>query len=100
MSNMVFCRGCGKEIHETATSCPFCGAKQIITTESSKSRTTAAILALFLGGLGVHWFYLGRTGLGFLYLLFCWTFIPSIAALVNFIVFLTMSDEKFAEKYS
>lgn len=25
---MVFCRGCGNEIHETAVSCPKCGAKQ------------------------------------------------------------------------
>lgn len=25
---MVFCRGCGKEIHETATTCPSCGAPQ------------------------------------------------------------------------
>ncbi len=25
---MVFCRGCGKEIHETAPSCPHCGAPQ------------------------------------------------------------------------
>lgn len=25
---MMFCRGCGKEIHETAISCPQCGAQQ------------------------------------------------------------------------
>jgi uncharacterized membrane protein YvbJ len=25
---MVFCRGCGKEIHETAHTCPQCGAPQ------------------------------------------------------------------------
>lgn len=25
---MIFCRGCGKEIHETAVSCPHCGAPQ------------------------------------------------------------------------
>ncbi len=25
---MVFCRGCGKEIHETARTCPQCGAPQ------------------------------------------------------------------------
>jgi len=25
---MVFCRGCGKSIHETAVSCPHCGALQ------------------------------------------------------------------------
>lgn len=26
--NMVFCRGCGKQIHETAPMCPTCGAPQ------------------------------------------------------------------------
>lgn len=26
--SMVFCRGCGKEIHETAPTCPHCGATQ------------------------------------------------------------------------
>lgn len=25
---MVFCRGCGKELHETAPTCPQCGAPQ------------------------------------------------------------------------
>ena len=25
--NLVFCRGCGKEIHESAPSCPHCGAQ-------------------------------------------------------------------------
>lgn len=29
---MVFCRGCGKEIHETANSCPNCGAPQIVNS--------------------------------------------------------------------
>lgn len=26
--SMIFCRGCGKEIHETAKTCPSCGAPQ------------------------------------------------------------------------
>ena len=26
---MIFCRGCGKQIHESAISCPNCGAPQI-----------------------------------------------------------------------
>jgi TM2 domain-containing membrane protein YozV len=43
-----------------------------------KNNTTAVLLALFLGGLGIHKFYLGQTGLGILYLLFCWTGIPYI----------------------
>jgi uncharacterized RDD family membrane protein YckC len=28
MSSMVFCRGCGQSIHETAPTCPHCGAVQ------------------------------------------------------------------------
>lgn len=46
-----------------------------------KDPTTAVLLALFLGGIGGHKFYLGQTGLGVLYLLFCWTMIPGVIAL-------------------
>lgn len=48
-----------------------------------KNPTTAVLLAIFLGGLGAHKFYMGQTGLGILYLLFCWTYIPSIIALIE-----------------
>jgi TM2 domain-containing membrane protein YozV len=65
-----------------------------------KSRTTAAILAFLLGGIGVHKFYLGDTGKGILYLVFCWTCIPAILGLIDFVRFLTMSDEAFSQKYS
>lgn len=65
-----------------------------------KNKTTAAVLAFFLGGLGVHRFYLGQTGLGILYLIFCWTFIPAIIAFVDFIIFLTMEEDKFNVKYN
>jgi len=50
---------------------------------AKKSPTTAVLLALFLGGLGAHKFYLGQTGLGVLYLVFCWTYIPAILGLVE-----------------
>lgn len=65
-----------------------------------KSKTTATVLCFFLGGFGIHRFYLGQTGLGFLYLIFFWTFIPAFIALIDFIVLLLMSEETFNQKYN
>lgn len=66
---------------------------------TSKSKTTAGILAILLGGIGAHKFYLGKIGLGILYLVFCWTYIPAILGLIEGIIYLTSSDEKFYYKY-
>lgn len=65
-----------------------------------KSKVTAGILALILGSLGGHRFYLGQVGKGILYLVFCWTFIPGFIALIDAIIFFTMSDEAFDAKYN
>ena len=65
-----------------------------------KTKTTSAIFAFFFGGIGVHRFYLGQVGLGFLYLLFCWTFIPYFIAVIDGIIFLTMDDDSFNRKYN
>lgn len=48
-----------------------------------KNPTTAVLLALFLGGLGVHKFYMGQTGLGIIYLVFCWTYVPAIIGFIE-----------------
>lgn len=48
-----------------------------------KNPTTAVILALLLGWLGGHKFYLGQTGLGIVYLLFSWTGIPLIVSYIE-----------------
>ena len=48
-----------------------------------KSAVVALLLAIFLGGIGGHKFYLGNLVLGILYLVFCWTGIPSVVALVE-----------------
>lgn len=69
------------------------------TQYGQKIRIVAALLAFFLGGFGIHKFYLGRIGWGIVYLLFCWTFIPSIVAFIEFIIYLCTSDEDFARKY-
>ena len=96
-----FCSGCAATLHISARSCPNCGATQsgVPSQTGTKSRVAAALLAFFLGGFGVHKFYLGRVAAGVLYLLFFWTFIPAIIAFIEFIIYLTMSDEAFAAKY-
>ena len=74
--------------------------QQPYVQSNGKSKGVAAVLAFFLGGLGVHKFYLGRGGQGILYLLFCWTFVPSFIALIDFIVLLCMGDREFDQKYN
>jgi TM2 domain-containing membrane protein YozV len=97
-----FCSDCGTAIKLKAEICPNCGVRQLPKPAPAcgKSRVVAALLAFFLGGLGVHKFYLGQIGLGLLYLVFCWTFIPALVAFVEFIIFLVMSDEAFNKKYA
>jgi len=70
------------------------------TSHSDKSKTTAALLAIFLGGIGIHKFYLGQVVWGVLYILFCWTWIPMIVGFIEGLIFLTMSDKSFETKYS
>jgi len=71
-----------------------------MTRSKGLSRTTAILLAFFLGGVGGHKFYLGQVGLGILYLFFFWTFIPALVAFIELIVLLTQSDEKFDKQYN
>ena len=100
-ASMKYCLGCANELHISAANCPKCGARQAggFGQVGEKSRVAAILLAFFLGGFGVHKFYLGRIGAGVLYLLFFWTFIPAIIAFVEMIIYITMSDEAFAAKY-
>lgn len=48
-----------------------------------KSASTGVLLAIFLGGLGAHHFYLGNNGYGIMYVLLCWTFLPAIFSLLE-----------------
>ncbi len=65
-----------------------------------KNKTTTILLAFFLGGFGIHQFYLGQTKKGILYILFFWTLIPFLIAFIDLLIFATMSDEKFNEKFN
>ncbi|MGH7257020.1 MAG: TM2 domain-containing protein [Nitrospiraceae bacterium] len=63
----------------------------------AKKRNTILWLTLLLGGLGAHHFYLERKGLGILYLLFSWTFIPLIVAFFELFVVMDRVD-RFNDK--
>ena len=65
-----------------------------------KKKIVAAVLAFFLGTLGGHRFYLGQIGLGILYLLFSWTGIPAALGIIDAILFLSMDDQEFDQKYN
>ena len=106
-----FCRHCAAALNPEQVICVRCGAGISATgasrsvgggytgTTSPKSKLTAGLLALFLGGLGVHKFYMGSWGWGLVYLLLCWTYIPALIALVEGIMYLVQSKDAFAEKY-
>lgn len=78
----MFCKNCGTQLQDGAAFCPNCGAPvasegtQNAETQQAqpqpqpqpapqnaarKSKLAAGLLGIFLGGLGVHNFYLGFT---------------------------------------
>lgn len=120
----VLCPQCGAPAQEGASKCEYCGAaiaqptqpvqqaqpQQVVYVQQNianperanwpiKNKIVAAILALILGGLGIHKFYLGQNGKGVMYLIFCWTYIPAIIAFIEGIMILCSNDENFQIKY-
>jgi TM2 domain-containing membrane protein YozV/ribosomal protein L32 len=106
-----FCSNCGQQIDINAEICPKCGVRvappPVVNVHvekpprEPKDKTTAAVLGIFLGGLGIHKFYLGgsSTKWGVIYLVFCWTFIPAIIGFIEGIMFLMMDDAQFHANY-
>lgn len=71
-----FCQNCGTQIaDDNQAFCPNCGANLGVNTNTfaqqqtnvnnnQKSKMAAGLLGIFLGGWGIHNFYLGYTGKG------------------------------------
>lgn len=124
----VYCPQCGAPAQEGSAKCEYCGAalaqpaqpaqpayqaqpaqrvvyvqQPAVNAERAnwpiKNKIVAALLAILLGGLGIHKFYLGQNGKGILYLIFCWTYIPGILSFIEGIIMLCSNDENFQIKY-
>jgi len=124
---MPFCIKCGNQIKDNVRYCPKCGndcqselvgrrektsfqqptivyvqapqQQSVYVHKIEKSKGIALLLCFFLGGLGIHQFYLGNTTQGVFYLIFSWTCIPALISIVDFIILLCMSEAYFHQKY-
>lgn len=61
------------------------------------ARKIAIVLAVFLGWLGAHRFYLGQIGWGIIYLIILYVFAPLVVAigLIDAVRYLFMTDDDF-----
>lgn len=115
--NTKNCQQCGAPLKVSAQECAYCG-EEFNNTNSTyqqsenpgyahnlnqelpeKSRVAAVLFAFLLGSIGIHLFYLNKPLRGIIYLLFAFTGITFIFALIDFIIYLTASKEYFEQHY-
>lgn len=72
-----YCPECGKPVNSKSDVCLSCGISlktiksenNITYNSNTKSKIAAALFAFFLGGIGIHRFYLGYTGIGIVFVI-------------------------------
>ena len=117
--NIVKCPFCGKEFSPVYANGYQKGYQQGYNTAknygfergvfdkgpSGRSCGVAALLAIFLGVFGAHYFYMGKNTAGIVFLLIsvCTCFILgtviSIIALIQGIIFFTLTEEQFERNF-
>jgi len=65
----------------------------------AEKKLVAGLLAILLGGFGVHKFYLGYTKEGVIQLLLSLVCVGGIIGLIEGIIYLTKSDAEFVATY-
>lgn len=117
-----FCHECGAQILAKAAICPKCGVAQPVQTgtispgrsSGGSNRMAAGLLAIFLGGLGIHKFIMGYPAEGAILLCVnmvclvtsCCIYVPIIGciaivtiALIEGVIYLSKTDEEFHQIY-
>lgn len=64
------------------------------TNEKKVNKTIYAVLTILFGTIGINKFYAGKVRSGILSILFCWTGIPTILSIAEFITVLTEKADK------
>ena len=112
----VFCRQCGAQLQANQLFCSSCGARQdgavvpppvpradgVNNLNKKHGKTTAGLLGILLGGIGLHKFYLGSWGWGILFIvsIFILPGASALCGLIEGIIYLTMNEQKFDAKYN
>ena len=73
----MFCKNCGAEVKDNQAVCLSCGCAINAQTQnaindpnaSDKDWLVTLLICIFVGGLGIHRFYVGKTGTGIIWLL-------------------------------
>ncbi len=72
----MFCKNCGAEVKDNQAVCLSCGCAvnaqapgMADPTKSEKDWLVTLLICFFLGGIGIHRFYVGKTGTGIIWLL-------------------------------
>lgn len=91
-----YCANCGNPVNPNASVCLSCGVAIAKGKEDKKNwlpagkdKMMAIVLCLFLGGVGVHNFYLGETKKGIIKILLCLFVISEVLALVDLLKMIT-----------
>jgi hypothetical protein len=97
-----YCAFCGNPVNPDAVACLNCGMalKKTAGNLAGQDKVTMALICFFLGGLGVHNFYMGekKKGIFRLVLSLCLSGLGGILALIDFIKILMGSYTYDPEK--
>ncbi len=89
------CKNCKTPNPKYKNECINCGS----LFRPNIDKTVLLLLTIFTGGVGGHKFYVGNYKHGAVYLIFCWTLIPGIISLVEFVIYARKDSEELQELY-